>query len=90
MAEIETQTEALRKTADKKAYMREYMKKRYDNDKDKSRMYRISLKYKTKYNTPQEEFEEYGIHLANIIRLRKLLEVIPKDILNKVLLCNQP
>jgi len=73
------------KTADKRAYMREYMRKRYNENKEECRAYKNSVKCKNAYNLPAEELKEYGMYLADIHRLRKIKEKLPTDLFEKVI-----
>lgn len=72
------------KTADKKAYMREYMRKRYAEKTEECRAYKNSVKCKITHNLPPEELKEYGMYLADIHRLRKIKEKLPNDLFIKV------
>ena len=73
------------KTADKRAYMREYMRKRYNENKEECRAYKNSVKCKKTNNLPAEELKEYGMYLADIHRLRKIKEKLPTDLFKKVI-----
>ena len=73
------------KTADKKVYMREYMRKRYNENKEECRAYKNSVKCKITNNLPAEELKEYGMYLADIHRLRKIKEKLPTDLFEKVI-----
>jgi len=73
------------KTADKKTYMREYMRKRYAEKPAECRAYKNSVKCKQVNNLPPEELREYGKYLADIHRLRKIKEKLPLAILQKIL-----
>lgn len=66
------QNKPVLKTADKKAYMREYMRKRYNESKEECRAYKNSVKRKIAHNLPAEELKVYGKYLADIHRLRKI------------------
>jgi hypothetical protein len=71
---------------DKARYMREYMKKRYHANLDASRAYTKSLKAKKKNDVSDEEFKRYGLHLANVLKLRQIKKELPPEILAQVLL----
>ena len=73
------------KTADKKAYMREYMKARYHANLEGSRAYTKSLKAKKKGQVTEEEFKTYGLHLANVLKLRQLKQELPPEIFEQVM-----
>lgn len=70
-----------KKTADMKTYMREYMKKRYQDNPEQEKAYRMSYLAKKKANVDEEEFRKYGLHLANVLKLRNLIKKIPKEFL---------
>jgi len=73
------------KTADKKVYMREYMRKRYAEKTDECRAYKNSVKCKLVNNLPAEELKEYGKYLVEIHRLRKIKEKLPTALIQKIL-----
>jgi hypothetical protein len=72
------------KTADKKAYMREYMKNRYNSNKEDARAYKNSVKCKVVNNLSAEDLKEYGKYLGDIHKLRLIMERLPQDIFNKI------
>lgn len=74
-----------KKTADKKAYMRDYMKKRYNANLEESRAYTKSLKAKKKNEISDEQFKLYGLHLANVLKLRQIKAELPPDLFRKIL-----
>jgi len=73
------------KTADKKAYMREYMRKRYAEKKDECRAYKNSVKCKNVNNLPAEDLREYGKYLVEIHRLRRIKAKLPTELIQKIL-----
>ena len=81
---METQTAPALKTADKKAYMREYMRKRYAEKTEECRAYKNSVKCRLTHNLPAEDLKEYGMYLADIHKLRKIKEKLPTDLFFKV------
>ena len=81
---METETKSALKTADKKAYMREYMRKRYNEKKEECRAYKNSVVCKITHNLPAEELKEYGKHLADIHRLRKIKAKLPTELFEKI------
>ena len=81
--ETPTPTPAL-KTADKKAYMREYMRKRYAEKTDECRAYKNSVKCKITNNLSSEELKEYGMYLSDVHRLRKIKQNLPADLFAKI------
>jgi hypothetical protein len=72
------------KTAEKRAYMRAYMRKRYNENKEECRAYKNSVKCKQVNNLSPEDLKEYGRYLADIHKLRKIKERLPEDILRKI------
>jgi hypothetical protein len=84
--ETETQPETINTALEtRRTYMREYMKKKYHEDLEKSRGYKNSLKYKTRFTLPAEDLKEYGVYLADIYKLRKLKEKLPSVLWEKCL-----
>ena len=80
-----TQQPKQNKTADKKTYMREYMRKRYADKPEECRAYKNSVKCKQVNNLPPEELKEYGKYLVDIHRLRQIKEKLPMALLQKIL-----
>ena len=83
-------TTTANKTADKKAYMREYMRNRYNKNKEDCRAYKNSVKCKAVNNLPAEELKEYGKYLADIHKLRKIKEKLPHEIFIQIIQEPQP
>ena len=67
------------KTADKRTYMREYKKKKYDENpivfKDNNKMYYA----KYKYNISTDDCKKYGKNLQSIVKIKKLLEELKQN-----------
>jgi hypothetical protein len=82
---MENETKSAMKTSDKKLYMREYMRKRYNENKEESRAYKNSVKCKITNNLPAEELKEYGMYLADIHRLRKIKDKLPTFLFEKII-----
>jgi hypothetical protein len=80
-----TKPESLKKTEDKKVYMREYMRKRYNEKKEDCRAYKNSVKCKINNNLPAEDLKEYGKFLADIHKLRKIKEKLPIELFEKII-----
>lgn len=74
-----------KKTADKRTYIREYMRKRYAEKPEECRAYKNSVKCKQVNNLPPEELKEYGKFLADIHRLRQIKANLPSALLQKIL-----
>lgn len=83
--ETEIQTETPKVKTDRKTYMREYMKRRYQTNVEESRRYGNAVKYRRRHNIPPDEAKEYGMYLADVIRLKQIISNLPADILSKVL-----
>jgi ribosomal protein S4 len=86
--EVVTSTPAPTKisyTTDKRTYMREYMRKRYNEDIVKARAYKNSLKYKKKYNLSAEDLTTYKEYLADVQKLRKIKAKLPTELFKKCL-----
>jgi hypothetical protein len=72
----------------RKIYMREYMKQRYNDNPIKVKNYNNSNKCKNKLNLPMQDLNTYGEYLADIVKLRKIIQKIPEELLNKCLIEN--
>ena len=64
----------------RKEYMKEYMRNRYSADLEKARGYKNSLRYKSKLNISEDDFNKYGCYLADVIKLKKLISKIPLNL----------
>jgi hypothetical protein len=73
-------------TTNDKEYMREYMKKRYNDDKDKAKKYQKALRWKTTKNISNEMWEKYKHNLVEVIQLQGILNSLSIDIVNEVIL----
>ena len=69
----------------RREYMREYQRERYNADKDKARSYQQSIKLKRKLNIPDQLWDKYKHHLADIIKLQKIVERLPADLILEVI-----
>jgi len=78
-----TKTEEIKKkvnkTADRKAYMREYMRKRYLKDPKKHNKIRRSYYFKNKYSLTNEQMKKYGEHTTSIGKIFKEIDYIKKE-----------
>ena len=66
-------------------YMRNYMRNRYQKDPEKARQYRNTLRAKSKYEVSAEDSTRYGIYLADVLKLKKILAVIPRQHVEEVI-----
>lgn len=73
---MEEQDISKNKTTDKKTYMREYMRNRYQQNSERACNERKAYYYKKKYNLEPEQVRKYGVHLHLIIKAKKLIDEI--------------
>ena len=69
----------------RKEYMREYQRKRYQENLEKSRLYKNSLIYRNNNPVTAEEFLELGDYLANFKKIELLFQSLPTEIKNKLI-----
>lgn len=86
MEEIESDVALFKQSTNYNEYMRSYMKNHYSKNKDKVRKYRNSLNYKKKNNIPNDVAERYGVFLYNAMKILELLDDMPNEIVDKVML----
>jgi hypothetical protein len=67
-------------------YMRDYQRQRYNADLEKARSYQQSLKLKKRLNISDAMWDKYKHHLADIIKLTKIMEHLPAELIQEVLL----
>lgn len=72
------------KQEERREYMRNYMMTRYYKNQQKALNEQNTTRIKRRMNIPQEDIDTFGVHLANVIKLKKLITIIPPDILAKV------
>ena len=72
-------------TNSRREYMREYQREKYNADKGKARAYQQSLKLKKKLHIDDELWEKYKHHLADIIKLTKIMEHLPNELILEIL-----
>ena len=67
----------------RREYMREYKRAKYNDDKQKARAYSNSIVAKRSLPPEQaaEMWRKFGHHLADVMKLQKLMERIPHDLL---------
>jgi len=75
----ETSTMNELKTSDKKSYMREYMRNRYNQNPKKACNMKKAYYYKSKYNLDDEEVAKYGENLHLIVKVKKLIKEIEEN-----------
>jgi hypothetical protein len=70
----------------RREYMANYMRKRYTDNLQRERAYKRTLTLKKKNALIDETDEkEFGVYLADILKLRKIIQTIPQDLLAKVI-----
>lgn len=69
-----------KKTANMKAYMNEYMKKKYHEDPVKAKMYKNSLYIKRKYNINKHLCDKYKYFLHHIVSMKKMIDELPDGV----------
>jgi hypothetical protein len=82
---MSAQPERLKKTEDRRTYMREYMRKRYIEKKDECKAYGNSVKCKNNHNLSSDDLKEYGMFLADIYKLRKIKAKLPVELFEKII-----
>jgi hypothetical protein len=70
---------------DTKTYMKNYMRQRYHADVEKSRAYKRSLQYKSRYHLSEEDWKVYKEYLADVYKLRELKAKMPAELFRKCL-----
>ena len=85
MEESNEATIALKAMISRREYQREYQKKRYNANLDKARAYQKSLKVKKKLNLSDELWDKYKHNLADIMKLTKIMETLPREMILEIL-----
>jgi len=70
---------------DRTDYMRDYMRARYNAKKDHCRAEQNTRRLLNKTTIPAEDVEFYGVHLADVVKLKKLYTMIPPEMIKKAL-----
>jgi hypothetical protein len=60
-------------------YMREYMRTKYQEDKEGFRKQKRTQRLRRGEVVPEEDLKKYGNHTADIIKVRRILESIPAE-----------
>ena len=68
-----------KKTADKKAYIREYKRKEYQENRDEMKEKGRAYYFKYKYKATAEDHTAYGTHLPNVVKIRKELDILKAE-----------
>jgi len=69
-----------------KEYMRNYMKKRYDENKKGERRRRNTVNLKKKYELQDKYIDKYGDFIYNIIKAKELLMELDNGLFNQFLI----
>lgn len=81
--QMPTTTQSKHKRAD---YMREYQRKRYNANKERELNYRFVLRCKKEGEITNDEVEKYGDHLKNVVKFRKIIKKLPKEIADELII----
>jgi hypothetical protein len=68
----------------RKEYMRNYQLTRYYKNQSKALDEQNTMRLKKKINIPVEDIEKYGIHLANVYKFKKLLTILPPEMVKEL------
>lgn len=77
---------SLKQSINYNEYMKKYMRRHYDKNKETIRKYRNSINYKKKHNTPEEIVERYGIFLHSAMTILELMDDMPDEIIDQLML----
>lgn len=76
--------EEQRKKLEKRTYMREYMKRRYNEKLEDCRDYSKSIKCKKANDLPAEELARFGKYLSYVYKLRVIKQKLPPEIFQEI------
>jgi hypothetical protein len=68
-----------KKTADKKAYIREYKRKEYQENREEMKGKGRAYYFKYRYNATAEDHSKYETYLPNVVKIRKELEILKAE-----------
>jgi len=83
--QVEVQMSLADSKEKRKEYMRNYMRNRYQQDPVKGSQYRNSCRSKAKNGVSAEDSTKYGLYLPDIIKLKKILAVVPRHHIEDVI-----
>jgi hypothetical protein len=66
-------------------YIRKYMREHYLANTEKMKQYRKSCRLRQKCNIHEDEWKKYGEHLADIMKLREIVNRLPQKFLLEVI-----
>jgi hypothetical protein len=72
-------------TTTRREYNRLYHNKRYKDDKVKVHAYQQSLKIKKELNIKKDLWKKYKHHLADIVKLHKIMARVPVELILEIL-----
>jgi len=65
-------------------YMREYQKKRYNENLQQSRQYKNSLRYKRLKNVSPEDIHSLGPYLSAYKKVEEILDTLPAELIERL------
>ena len=74
----------IKKTEKMKLYMRQYNKKKNEIDSELCKAYSRSIKMKRKYKISQEEYDLYGAYYSDVSHLKKIINLLPTELFNRI------
>lgn len=66
-------------------YMREYQKKRYNSNLEKSRAYKNSLRYKRLKEVSPEDIKSLGPYLSDYKKVEAILDTLPTELVERLI-----
>jgi len=66
-------------------YMREYQKKRYNENLQQSRQYKNSLRYKRLKNVSPEDIQTLGPYLSDYKKVEAILDTLPAELIERLI-----
>lgn len=75
----------VKKTANMNKYMCNYMRQRYNKDKDSMRLYKNNQNVVKKYNFSEEMKEDFGEYLYNAVKIIELLNGMSNETREKLI-----
>ena len=72
-------TKPVKEKTDRRTYMREYMKKRYQENPEKECAYRKTTTCIRVNHLPKEDVTKYGHYLSDVQKIRDLKKKIPEE-----------
>ena len=82
---MENTTVPITPTTNRKEYNRLYHNKRYKENKVQVHAYQQSMRLKKDMNIKKELWEKYRHHLADIVKIHKIMERVPTILILEIL-----